>query len=178
MSVLKVKDKNGKIVDIPAIKGASAYEIAVKNGFKGTEEEWLESLKGGGGSTAVNPKIIAAQTVVTLLEGSATAQGGTITVSMESVSVANSPDSYFQLMIEALIVAPDFGGNVLVYTPPEAGTITFIDPNDGNEISVDVIAGIIYIFYAFFDDEYNTTIKYKPQYGTGIRELLLNGVNL
>jgi hypothetical protein len=26
--------------------GASAYEIAVKNGFKGSETEWLESLKG------------------------------------------------------------------------------------------------------------------------------------
>lgn len=26
--------------------GKSAYEIAVKNGFEGTEEEWLESLKG------------------------------------------------------------------------------------------------------------------------------------
>lgn len=28
------------------IQGASAYEIAVANGFVGTEEEWLESLKG------------------------------------------------------------------------------------------------------------------------------------
>ena len=27
-------------------RGDSAYEIAVKNGFKGTEEEWLASLKG------------------------------------------------------------------------------------------------------------------------------------
>ena len=26
--------------------GDSAYEIAVKHGFVGTEEEWLESLKG------------------------------------------------------------------------------------------------------------------------------------
>lgn len=26
--------------------GKSAYEIAVDNGFEGTEEEWLESLKG------------------------------------------------------------------------------------------------------------------------------------
>lgn len=26
--------------------GASAYDIAVENGFEGTEEEWLESLKG------------------------------------------------------------------------------------------------------------------------------------
>ena len=28
------------------IKAKSAYEIAVDNGFSGTEEEWLESLKG------------------------------------------------------------------------------------------------------------------------------------
>lgn len=27
--------------------GKSAYEIAVENGFEGTEEEWLESLRGG-----------------------------------------------------------------------------------------------------------------------------------
>lgn len=30
-----------------AIHGKSAYEIAVMNGYKGTEEEWLESLKHG-----------------------------------------------------------------------------------------------------------------------------------
>lgn len=30
----------------PGDKGDSAYEVAVKNGFKGTEEEWLASLKG------------------------------------------------------------------------------------------------------------------------------------
>ena len=31
------------------LKGASAYQIAVEHGFRGTEEEWLESLKGEGG---------------------------------------------------------------------------------------------------------------------------------
>ena len=31
--------------------GDSAYDIAVKNGFEGTEEEWLESLKGEKGDT-------------------------------------------------------------------------------------------------------------------------------
>lgn len=31
------------------IAGDSAYETAVKNGFEGTEEEWLESLKGDDG---------------------------------------------------------------------------------------------------------------------------------
>ena len=34
--------------------GKSAYEIAVLNGFKGTEQEWLESLKGGAGSSDWN----------------------------------------------------------------------------------------------------------------------------
>lgn len=29
--------------------GESAYEIAVRNGFEGTEQEWLESLKGQDG---------------------------------------------------------------------------------------------------------------------------------
>lgn len=31
-------------------RGYSAYEIAVRNGFEGTEEEWLESLKGDPGA--------------------------------------------------------------------------------------------------------------------------------
>jgi hypothetical protein len=31
--------------------GKSAYEIAVENGFTGTEQEWLDSLAGGGGTS-------------------------------------------------------------------------------------------------------------------------------
>lgn len=42
-SVIKLK---GSISLPEAIKGESAYEIAVMHGFKGTEEEWLASLKG------------------------------------------------------------------------------------------------------------------------------------
>ncbi len=33
------------------IRGKSNYEIAVENGFEGTEREWLESLKGDNGGT-------------------------------------------------------------------------------------------------------------------------------
>ncbi len=43
------KPKNvikGKVFEPDTIHGKSAYEIAVINGFKGTEEEWLASLKG------------------------------------------------------------------------------------------------------------------------------------
>ena len=35
-------------VRIEGIPGKSAYEIAVDNGFEGTEAEWLESLRGRG----------------------------------------------------------------------------------------------------------------------------------
>lgn len=34
----------------PGQDGKSAYQVAVDNGFEGTEEEWLESLKGEDGT--------------------------------------------------------------------------------------------------------------------------------
>lgn len=43
-SLLKVKDSNGNIIDIPAIKGKSAYQSAVDGGYKGTEEEFNSLL--------------------------------------------------------------------------------------------------------------------------------------
>ena len=33
-------------IDLGRVQGLSAYEIAVDNGFDGTEQEWLQSLKG------------------------------------------------------------------------------------------------------------------------------------
>ncbi len=36
----------GKLSGLKTIHGYSAYEVAVINGFRGTEEEWLASLKG------------------------------------------------------------------------------------------------------------------------------------
>ena len=50
--------------------GNSAYEIAKKNGFEGTEEEWLESLKGEDGTTYV-PNIGTVTTVSSVEEATA-----------------------------------------------------------------------------------------------------------
>lgn len=47
MAILKVRDNNGNVTVIPALEGRSAYQIAISNGYVGTEQEWLESLKGG-----------------------------------------------------------------------------------------------------------------------------------
>lgn len=38
--------KEVQATGIPGKEGLSAYEVAVKNGFEGTETEWLESLNG------------------------------------------------------------------------------------------------------------------------------------
>lgn len=38
----------GKINRLYELRGYSAYEIALIHGYEGTEEEWLESLVGGG----------------------------------------------------------------------------------------------------------------------------------
>ena len=40
----------GSVYAPETIHGKSAYEIAVMHGFDGTEEEWLESLKGADGN--------------------------------------------------------------------------------------------------------------------------------
>lgn len=51
MSVLKIKDDTGTWQSVTVIKGEdgadgkSAYQIALDNGFEGTEQEWLDSLK-------------------------------------------------------------------------------------------------------------------------------------
>lgn len=47
-NILNIYDKDkGKYVSIPSIQGESAYDIAVKHGFDGTEEEWAKTLSSG-----------------------------------------------------------------------------------------------------------------------------------
>lgn len=48
MSILNVDSASGTGgMAFPALRGASAYEIAKKHGFEGTEEEWIGSICGG-----------------------------------------------------------------------------------------------------------------------------------
>ena len=42
--ILSVYDENGNQIEIPAIRGKSAYQYAVDGGFTGTEEEFAEKL--------------------------------------------------------------------------------------------------------------------------------------
>jgi hypothetical protein len=50
--------------------GASAYDIAVENGFVGTEQEWLDSIGGGGWGPVVSSTLIASGKNPRLVVGS------------------------------------------------------------------------------------------------------------
>lgn len=71
-------------VTLPA-NGLSAYEVAVKNGFEGTEEEWLESLKGADGKDGTNGTDGA--------DGKDGADGTSVSVKASSVSYAVSAEA-------------------------------------------------------------------------------------
>ena len=51
---------DGKVSN-KALQGYSAYQIAVLNGFEGTEEEWLASLKGESGRSIVDIVLTASE---------------------------------------------------------------------------------------------------------------------
>lgn len=58
--ILKIKNEKGEWIGVPAIQGESAYEIAVRNGFVGTETEWLASLKSEGQTARIaNVELLA-----------------------------------------------------------------------------------------------------------------------
>lgn len=57
-------------MQVPGADGLSAYEVAVENGFVGTEEEWLLSLKGDDGSdVTVLAEIGAINTALDTING-------------------------------------------------------------------------------------------------------------
>ena len=46
MAIIRIYNEGtGEYDELPVARGESAYEVALRNGFEGTEEEWLNSLK-------------------------------------------------------------------------------------------------------------------------------------
>lgn len=52
--ILAKKYVDTAIAGAGSLQGKSAYEIAVEQGFEGTEQEWLDSLKGATPSIGSN----------------------------------------------------------------------------------------------------------------------------
>lgn len=49
-------DNDGNKLKVSGVDGKTAYDLAVENGYKGTLEEWLESLKGSDGQNGSDGK--------------------------------------------------------------------------------------------------------------------------
>ena len=85
--VLYVRDPvTGKFIGITTIQGESAYQIAVRNGYTGTEEDWLASLKGDPGSLSS----VATTTANGLMSSTDKSKLDGITESADAVSVSQT----------------------------------------------------------------------------------------
>ena len=90
-------------------RGLSAYEIAVKNGFEGTEEAWLFSLKGQDGKThSVNG--------VEQLDGNIQLTGDKIPMSLSDPRTLPQIAQGMDVILGALVITSekvDLGGRYL-----------------------------------------------------------------
>jgi len=110
---VKINNKHVNIlISRYGINGLSAYQIAVQNGFEGTEQEWLTSLSGNSGVATKTYRALCNQTSfqgndlsVTVLENTL----GTITWTTNTIGVfiGNIEGGFNQ---ESTFVNPVFGG--------------------------------------------------------------------
>lgn len=75
-------------------KGYSAYEVAVQNGFDGTQQEWLESLSGGSISFSVNGKVMGTDGDIKVYAGDIKMEAGALnTVRDKIIEMAKVTDA-------------------------------------------------------------------------------------
>lgn len=94
-------------INLNDYRGLSAYEVAVKNGFEGSEEEWLQSLKGApgepGDSITVNHK--------RAVDGNITINGTDIYwQSGSAVTLPTKLEEMFTEKLAAFLVQSESGG--------------------------------------------------------------------
>ena len=138
--------------------GKSAYEIAVDNGFVGTETEWLESLKGAEGADGVTPHIdsttknwhIGAVDTGILAEGT---EGTTFTPSVSAtgdLSWSNDDGKENPATVNIKGVKGDRGDSGV--TTPINGFFTMYVDEDGN-------------LWVLSEDDLTNTFEYDAETG-------------
>ena len=138
--------------------GKSAYEIAVDNGFVGTETEWLESLKGADGADGVTPHIdsttknwhIGAVDTGILAEGT---EGTTFTPSVSAtgdLSWSNDDGKENPATVNIKGVKGDRGDSGV--TTPINGFFTMYVDEDGN-------------LWVLSEDDLTNTFEYDAETG-------------
>lgn len=109
---------------INGTNGQSAYELAVSNGYRGTLDEWLESLNGTNGSNGKSAYELAVENGYT----------GTEQEWLESLKGIDGKDSP--------IIGIDIYEGVYYWTITTNGNKTWLLDNDGNKLKVSGDNGI------------------------------------
>lgn len=101
-------------INLGRVVGYSAYEVAVQNGFEGTESEWLESLQGDG---------VGFQTITTQQDGTmiiTLTNGDTITIDLNHVH-----PQYYSKVMETVMPQGGFLPDVVYKLGTITGSVTF-----------------------------------------------------
>lgn len=107
------KKKIDRIIE--GTKGDSAYQIAVKNGFEGTEEKWLESLKGDKGEKGELVDLVKEEEGKNISIESANLPAIEVSIEGESQQATRSGKNYFdasQIPSSTNIVVSDNGKTI------------------------------------------------------------------
>lgn len=116
---------------IEAFKGASAYEVAVENGYKGTSAEWLASLVGAKGDDGAAPEIIGGYWYV-----------GGVNTGVKATGEKGESGSYIANIEKAFS-----DGDVDTYTITISdGTFYSFEVKNGKNADYDLTAGELYEF--------------------------------
>ncbi len=160
--------------------GKSAYQVAVDNGFVGTEQEWLDSLQGedgtgGGGSVAVQSdgtELTAAATSFNFRgEGvSLTESGGSVTVDIAgggdagtgggSASVVRKRVEIMRGSLQAIVIVVALGSQT------DIDAITVEELSGGTIVRIDNVPEGLHLqsVSIFYDAGWNSGTQFSLQY--------------
>lgn len=102
---------------VTGIEGKSAYEVAVANGFEGTEEEWLESLKGPQGEqgdTGADGKSAYDYAVEAGYEGTEEEFAESLVASHSASATDDGEGNVVVTVLGAISATDDGNGNVTI----------------------------------------------------------------
>ena len=102
-----------------AFDGDSAYDVAVDNGFVGSELEWLASLNGADGAQLTSVAFVGNDMVFT--------KDDTTTVSLVGAKLTLKGDTGSTGATGTSIVSASFVGNDLVFVKSDASTVTIVN---------------------------------------------------
>ena len=126
---LQEKVDNGELGGGSGTAGKSAYEIAVDNGFVGTETEWLESLKGEQGEPGRS------------ITGITTDENNNVIVTFSDNSTQNIGQLNIDVDVQADFLSSEGFGNLRYYN----GHFPYYDESSSTWIDPSVTPSNVYI---------------------------------